>query len=353
VTGVSLRPSIIIPARNAAHDLDLCLAALGSSAGGVGPHDTIVVDDGSTDATAVVARARGAHVVQLPGRGPAAARNAGARVASGDVLVFFDADCVPEPTCLRALLAPLQDPRVAGVRGSYTTSQRAIVARFVQLEMEEKQAQLAASPQIAVVDTSCAAYRRGVFWAYGGFDERFPATSVEDVELSFRLVAGGERLIFAPGARVRHRHPEQLAHYLWRKLRFGYYRARLYRRFPARLRKDGYTPPLMPLQIGLAGLLAVATLLSPWLTIGAPLAVAAGIVFVSASLPLARRAWSTDRSLTPLVPALLLARSLAQGLGLALGLSSLGLGALTARGQRVAAAIWRAAPSEPDRPIAA
>jgi glycosyltransferase involved in cell wall biosynthesis len=69
---VSLRPSIIIPARNAAHDLDLCLAALGSSAGGGGPHDTIVVDVGSTDATAAVARARGAHVDQLPGRGPAA-----------------------------------------------------------------------------------------------------------------------------------------------------------------------------------------------------------------------------------------------------------------------------------------
>ncbi len=321
---MELRPSVVVPARDAERVLSECLTALTASANGATPHEVIVVDDGSTDDTAAVAAACGARVIRIPGLGPAAARNTGARAATGDVLVFFDADCVPQPGCLEALVAPLDDPSIAGVRGGYTSDQRALVARFVQLELEEKQARLAASSQIAVVDTACAAYRRSVFADCGGFDERFPATSAEDVELSFRLAASGKRLVFAPGAVVRHRHTEALTRYLWRKLRFGYFRARLYGRFPDRVREDGYTPRLMPVQIALAGLVAGAALVGPWLRIGVPLAAGAGLAFLGTSVPLARRAWATDRSLALFVPPLLFVRSFAQGLGLAHGLATLG-----------------------------
>ncbi len=281
----------------------------------------VVVDDGSADATAELARAHGSRVVTLPGLGPAAARNAGAQAASGNILVFIDADCVPEPGCLRALLAPFADPGVAGVRGGYASRQRALPARFTQLEMEEKQARLAASWQIAVMDTACAAYRRDRFLAYGGFDESLPATSVEDVELSFRMAAGGERMVYAKGALVRHQHPERLVTYLWRKLRFGYFRARLYQRHPGRVREDGYTPRLMPIQILLTAVLALATLGSPWSPLAQGTAAAAALAFLATALPLVRRAWGADRSLALAVPAFLLARSLAQGLGLAAGLA--------------------------------
>ncbi len=318
-----MRASLVIPARDAAKTLDECLAAVPrASAGGL--HEVIVVDDGSTDATAAVALRHGARVLHLPGLGPAAARNLGARAASGELLVFLDADCVPEPGCIDTLLTPFQDPGVAGVRGAYTSRQRELVARFVQLELEEKQARMRASRQVAVVDTACAAYRRALFLSYGGFDESFPATSVEDVELSFRLAERGERLIFAPAARVRHHHPDGLPAYLRRKLRFGYYRARLYAKHPGRLREDGYTPRLMPLQILLAAILAVAAASGwrrPW---GRRLAAGTAAVFLGTALPLARRAWVNDRPLSVLVPALLLARSLAQGLGLAAGLAACG-----------------------------
>lgn len=340
-----LRPSIIIPAHNAAAGLEECLGALAAGPGELAPEEVIVVDDASSDATCAVALAHGARVVHSPGHGPAAARNAGARAARGDVLVFFDADCVAQTGCLEALLAPFADPSVVGVRGGYTSCQRAVVARFVQLELEEKQARLAESREIAVVDTACAAYRRQVFIDVGGFDERFPATSAEDVELSFRLAARGERLVFAPGALVRHRHPEQLSRYLWRKLRFGYFRAALYGRYPARLREDGYTPRLMPVQIGLAGLLAAAVIVSPWLAAGLPLVVGAGLAFLATTLPLVSRAWNSDRPLAPLIPLLLLGRSLAQGLGLTAGFAALaGSGAARARQARE----WR---GEPFRPI--
>ncbi len=312
--------SVIIPARNAARVLGEGLAAIAAQGAARPEYEVIVVDDGSADDTAAVARAHGARVIATPGRGPAAARNAGARAAAGDVLVFFDADCVPEPGCIRALLAPLRDPRVAGVRGGYTTDQPGLIPRFVQLELEEKQARLAASTQIAVVDTACAAYRRSIFTAYGGFDERFPCPSAEDVDLSFRLAARGERLVYAPDALVRHRHPTTLWAYVARKVRYGYYRARLYRRYPERLREDGYTPRLMPVQIGLAGLLGAAGVATPRARSARPVAAFSLAAFMIASIPLAARAWRRDRGLAPAVPPLLLARSSAQGLGLAAGL---------------------------------
>jgi GT2 family glycosyltransferase len=305
--------------RDQARHLAACLDGVARASLGTTVCEVVVVDDGSHDDSGAVAGRHGARVVRIEGRGPAAARNAGARVARGEALIFLDADCVPEPECFVSLLASLADPCVSGVRGAYASDQRALVARFVQLELEEKQARLAASSEIAVVDTVCAAYRRSVFAASGGFDERFVAPSVEDVELSFRLAAQGHRLVFAPGARVRHQHATDLATYLRRKLRFGFHRAQLYRAYPERLREDGYTPRLMPTQIVLSAVVAALALAGVRSSSARGLAAVATGAFLATALPLASRAWATDRGLALAVPGFLLARSWAQALGLLAG----------------------------------
>ncbi|MDP1819146.1 MAG: glycosyltransferase family 2 protein [Acidimicrobiales bacterium] len=106
--GRSRRASIIVPARDEAASLPALLSSLRALA--VGPQEVLVVDDGSTDATAELAAAAGATVV-TPGEPPSRwagkpwACHAGAQAASGEVLVFLDADTRLAPAGLEAILA--------------------------------------------------------------------------------------------------------------------------------------------------------------------------------------------------------------------------------------------------------
>jgi len=85
--------SFIVPAYNEAHELPQTLAAIrAASHASKQPHEIIVVDDDSTDATAEIARNAGATIVSVCRRQIAAVRNAGAKTARGDVLFFVDAD---------------------------------------------------------------------------------------------------------------------------------------------------------------------------------------------------------------------------------------------------------------------
>lgn len=85
--------SFIVPAYNEELELPSTLSAIRAAAGANSePYEIIVVDDGSTDATATVAATGGARVVTIHRRQIAAARNAGAREARGDILFFIDAD---------------------------------------------------------------------------------------------------------------------------------------------------------------------------------------------------------------------------------------------------------------------
>src|SRR5205085_6501846 len=85
--------SFVIPAYNEEFELGRSIAAIRNAANSSGhPYEIIVVDDGSTDATARIAETEGAVLVQIHRRQIAAARNAGANAAHGEVIFFVDAD---------------------------------------------------------------------------------------------------------------------------------------------------------------------------------------------------------------------------------------------------------------------
>src|SRR5262245_42148384 len=107
--------SFVIPAHNEEALLGETLCALRGAAEAVAePFEIIVVDDGSTDRTAQVARSCGAAVVAVNLRQIAAARNAGARAARGDVLVFVDADTLVPAATLAEVVRRLRRGAVGG-----------------------------------------------------------------------------------------------------------------------------------------------------------------------------------------------------------------------------------------------
>jgi glycosyltransferase involved in cell wall biosynthesis len=115
--------SVIIPAYNEESLIAATLRAVRDSAAAAGePYEIIVADDGSTDRTAEIARAGGAQVVSVHVRQIAAARNAGARVAKGDLLVFVDADTLVSPAVLQGALAAVRAGAVGGGSAAMTDS---------------------------------------------------------------------------------------------------------------------------------------------------------------------------------------------------------------------------------------
>jgi glycosyltransferase involved in cell wall biosynthesis len=310
--------SIVIPAHNAGQTLGACLDALAAQ-NSPHPLEVIVVNDGSTDGTEEVARAKGAKVLSQPHSNPAVARNLGAQEARGDILLFLDADCAPLEDWVERMIAPLRNEHIAGVKGAYLTQQKGLLPRFVQAEFEGKYDRMKKEEYIDFIDTYSAGYRRVVFLDLGGFDPSFPACSAEDAEFSFRVSERGYKMVFAPEARVYHYHPDRLWDYLWRKFRYGYWRARVYYRHPAKLVRDSYTPREMKIQLGLAA----ASLIALALSFANPLfwwaLLALLLAYFWTTIPFLRKASQGGWAVGALSPTLLYLRSLAQGLGLLAG----------------------------------
>jgi glycosyltransferase involved in cell wall biosynthesis len=107
--------SFIVPAYNEELELPSTIAAIRSAAARADQrYELIVVDDASTDATAAIAREAGAQLISINRRQIAAARNAGARVARGEILFFVDADTRINATHIVDAIAALENGAPAG-----------------------------------------------------------------------------------------------------------------------------------------------------------------------------------------------------------------------------------------------
>jgi glycosyltransferase involved in cell wall biosynthesis len=107
--------SFIVPAHNEERWIGLCLGSIRATMDKVAEaYEVIVVDDTSTDATHEIARQMGAHTLQVQHRKISAVRNAGARAASGEVLLFVDADTQVNEQAVRAALAAMRSGAAGG-----------------------------------------------------------------------------------------------------------------------------------------------------------------------------------------------------------------------------------------------
>lgn len=181
--------SFVIPAHNEEHEIGSCLRALRAAADTVGlPYEIILVNDASTDRTAMIARSAGARVLDVDLRHIAAVRNAGARVAQGDPLIFVDADTQINAVTLSLALGALRDGVVGGgARVAFDDIPWWAGVPIALFLVPYFFLEFAAGCFVFV--------RRDDFDAVGGFDEAFFAG--EETALSMALKARGRFRVLA------------------------------------------------------------------------------------------------------------------------------------------------------------
>ena len=191
-----LRLTIIVPAFNEEAYLGPTLDSVHAAAERLRARsrvdiETIVVDNNSDDGTATVARNRGASVIHEPVQGIARARNTGARHATGDVLVFVDADVAVPRTFLDAVHATMRDPTCigGGVDVEYRPRRRLV---GLYLRAWRLLGNLA-----GMVQGAAQFCRKSDFQRVGGYDET--AWIGEDVDFHWSL----QRLARKSGRTVR------------------------------------------------------------------------------------------------------------------------------------------------------
>lgn len=205
------RPSVTlaIPCYNAASTLESVLNGVARLS--PRPDDLLVVDDGSTDGSAELARHLGARVVEHGrNQGVSAARNTALEQSTSDVVLFIDADTVPHRDLVQHLTAGYEDPHLAGIGGQVLESDAGELAnawrcRFWRQTLGDRQLDRA-----PFVIGACCSLRRQAALDAGGFSSAF-CTNGEDVELSLRLRRRRLRLMYRPRAQVRHLRRDSLS----------------------------------------------------------------------------------------------------------------------------------------------
>jgi glycosyltransferase involved in cell wall biosynthesis len=225
--------SVVVPTRDRPAALGRCLEAL-SAQTALERLEVVVVDDRSLDASEIAAAvARHPHVrlVRGGGRGPAAARNEGAREARGKVLCFTDDDCVPEREWAERLADAID-------RGTDAVAGATLSAGGALADAAEIVAQAPAGANgVPFAPSNNVACTKSAFEATP-FDESYPHAAAEDREWCARLAAGGYVLQFESGARLVHRPALTLSTFLRKQLHYGEGAYRFRRRDGTRTRLE-------------------------------------------------------------------------------------------------------------------
>jgi len=244
--------SVVVPAFNAQPVIERCLRAADrekrSFPGGA---ELIVVDDGSTDATAELAAPLCDVLVKMDeNSGAAAARNRGAQKAGGEILVFLDADVIMAEGALSKLTESIVKGEADAAVGRYTERPAAEGVVNLYHNAFTRYHHDLSPEQIDWFWGALSAVKKEAFEKAGGFDERYKGASAEDMEFGRAMHEAGYAIRYAPQAEGGHAHDFTLSGMLmndYRKAVLG-----------IKLKLAGRLPRKAP---GFAGASSVAALL--------------------------------------------------------------------------------------------
>ncbi len=232
-----MKITVIIPTYNEEKHIGECLSAI---VNGTRRPDQILVADGySQDRTRKIAKSfPGVKVVRNPGRTAAAGRNAALAVTTGEVVAFTDGDCIPEPDWIEEIERAFTEKEIDGMGGKvinapfendyeryWGTLAWTLLMNFPDEAYVVKNQTL----NDAFVTANCA-YRKELLDRLGGFDLWF-ANNAEDVDLSWRALRAGARLMYIPDAVIRAHNVTTLAGIRKKSFRNGFSSSKLQKRY--------------------------------------------------------------------------------------------------------------------------
>lgn len=270
--------TVVIPVKDRADELRRCLDSLSRLSYPQDKLQVIVVDDGSSDDSPLVAQEFGALLVPSggSGRGPAAARNVGASRATGEILAFIDSDCSASIGWLDELIPSFNDPAMAAVGGQVdgmctesAVDRYEAVMSSLSIGSRER---IGNSGNDTFYLPSCnLLVRRSTFKSAGGFKDSMHVG--EDVDLTWRLRDKGWTIAYLPAGSVLHEHRSSIRSFMSRRFDYGTSEGMLQLLHPQR-RKQMVIPPLLALVLTLS---LIAPFSGWW-----PLLPAAGVLLADA-----------------------------------------------------------------------
>lgn len=206
--------SIVIPVRNDAQRLEVCLRSLSNQDYAAERYEVIVVDNGSTDHSTEVAAWHGATVLCYPNLRVGALRNRGVQEARGEILAFVDSDHELPAAWIRTGVVELQrDPCVRIVGAPCLAPPQ---GTWVQRCWEKHRLRNGERRAVTWLGSGNMFLRRAEFQAAGGFSEVLVAA--EDVDLCVRLgKQPGSIVSDLSIANIHHGEPRNLSGFFWKE----------------------------------------------------------------------------------------------------------------------------------------
>ena len=202
--------------------------------------EVIVVDDGSTDATAAIAREYPVRLISTPNRGLSSARNTGLAAATGEIVAYIDDDARPDPHWLTYLANTFLTTDYIGVGGpNIPPPGEGLIAECVANSPGGPIHVLLSDTEAEHIPGCNMAFRVDALRAFGGFDPQFRVAG-DDVDVCWRLQDSGWRLGFSPSAMVWHRRRTSLCSYGRQQIGYGQAEAMLERKWPEKYNSAGH-----------------------------------------------------------------------------------------------------------------